>query len=127
MWNAFKQTNSYLRTGVSDVAQWLVNPASIHEDAGLILASLSGLRIQRCHELWYRLKMWLWGRPTAAVPIGRTPSLGTSMCRRCSPKRQKRQKTKQKELFSSRVNIMGFHLFHLIFTTTCEELLVLFL
>ena len=94
MWNAFKQTNSYLRTGVSVVAQWLVNPASIHEDAGLILASLSGLRIQRCHELWYRLKMWLWGRPAAAVPIGRTPSQETSIWCRCSPKKPK-NKTKQ--------------------------------
>ena len=32
---------------------------SIHEDMGLILASLSGLRIWHCHELWCKSKMWL--------------------------------------------------------------------
>ena len=29
-----------------------MNPTSIHEDVGQSLASLSGLRIQRCRELW---------------------------------------------------------------------------
>ena len=42
------------------------------------LASLSGLRIQRCHELWCsvgrRLSsgsplLWLWCRPAATTPI----------------------------------------------------------
>ena len=39
------------------------------------LASLSGLRIQRCGELWCRSQMspdvllWLWGRAAAAAPI----------------------------------------------------------
>ena len=30
------------------------------------LALLSGLRIQCCHELWYRLQTWL-GSPVAVV------------------------------------------------------------
>ena len=40
------------------------------------LASLSGLRIQRCRELWLGCKrgsdpalLWLWRRPVAAAPI----------------------------------------------------------
>ena len=49
------------------------------------LASLSGLRIRRCSELWYRLQtwlgsqvavavaevlLWLWRRPAAVASIG---------------------------------------------------------
>ena len=54
------------------------------------LASLSGLSIWHCHELWCRLHMrldlaWLWRRPAAVVPFS-TPSLGTCMCLRCGPK-----------------------------------------
>ena len=44
----------------------------------LSLASLSGLRIQCCHEMWYRVGhrhdldpalLWLWYRPAATAPI----------------------------------------------------------
>ena len=41
------------------MAQKITNPTSTHEIAGSILASLSGLRIQHCHKLWYRLQMRL--------------------------------------------------------------------
>ena len=59
------------------------------------LASLSGLRIQSCHELWCRLQMRL--RSDVAVALVQaggynsdsTPSLGTSICRRCGPKKTK--------------------------------------
>ena len=68
------------------------NPTRSHEVAGLI----SGLRIWRCRELWCRSQRQL--RIHVAVAVvwasGRssdsTPSLGTSICCRCSPdKRQK--------------------------------------
>ena len=45
--------------GVPIVVQWVKNLTSFHEEAGLILALLSGLRIQCCHELWYRLQILL--------------------------------------------------------------------
>ena len=70
------------------------------------LASLSGLRIQRCHELGCRSKMWLGSGIAVAVVqasscgSGWTPSLGTSMCRRCGPrkgKKTKKKKTKNKK------------------------------
>ena len=61
------------------------------------LASLSGLRIWCCHELWCRSwrssdpgLLWLWYRPAAASLI--QTSLGTSICHQCSPKKLKKNK-----------------------------------
>ena len=50
------------------MAQWLMNPAGIHEDADSIpLALLGGLRIWPFSELWCRLQMRLGSRVTVAV------------------------------------------------------------
>ena len=49
------------------MAHWLANLTGNHEVAGSILALLSGLRIQRCHELWCRLQMWLRSRVAVAL------------------------------------------------------------
>ena len=49
------------------------------------LASLNGLQIRSCCELWCR---------PAAVSSSSTPSLGTSICHRCSPKKQNKQTDK---------------------------------
>ena len=76
------------------VALQVKNPTSIHEDAGLTPASLSGLRIRRCCELWCRLQARLISCVAVAVLLAIscssdfTPSLGTSTCRRCSPKKR---------------------------------------
>ena len=59
------------------------------------LALLTVLRIQHCHELLCRLQTQL--RSGVAVTVVEasscssnvTPSLGTSICQRCSPKKQK--------------------------------------
>ena len=40
--------------GVPVMARWLTNPTRNHEVSGSISALLSGLRIQRCPELWCR-------------------------------------------------------------------------
>ena len=45
--------------GVPIVAQWLTNPTRNHEVVGSILASINGLRIRCCHELWGRLQTQL--------------------------------------------------------------------
>ena len=45
--------------GFPFVAQQLMDPTSIHEMLLGSLALLSGLRIQRCCEMWYRSQMWL--------------------------------------------------------------------
>ena len=65
------------------------------------LAWLSGLRIWLCCELWCRLQMWL-GSGIAVVQAGsysseQTPSLGTSMCHGCIPKKTKDKKKKKKK------------------------------
>ena len=66
----------------------------------LLLASLSGLRIRRCHELWCRSQMQLGSGVAVAVAWAGgyssdwTPSLETSICHECGPK-----KTKKKKLF----------------------------
>ena len=64
------------------------------------LASLSGLRIQHCHELWWRSQTWLRALVAVAVALAlamavagscssdSTPSLGTSICHRHSSKKQ---------------------------------------
>ena len=57
------------------------------------LASLSGLRIRWCHKLQRRLQMWFGSCVTMAQASSCTSnlilSLGTSTCRRCSPKKKK--------------------------------------
>jgi len=45
--------------GSSVVDLWVRNPASIHEDVGLIPGLALELMIQRCHELWCRSQMRL--------------------------------------------------------------------
>ena len=80
------------------VAQQVTNPTSIHEDAGLIPGLTQwGLRIQHCHELWCRSQRWLGSGIAVAVAQAGScssysiPSLGTSICCRCSPKKKKKK------------------------------------
>ena len=60
------------------------------------LASLSWLRIWRCHELWCWSQMWLGSGVAVAVVLASgyssdyTPSLGTSICHKHSPKKKKK-------------------------------------
>ena len=62
------------------------------------VALLSGLTIRRCHELWCRLQSWLGSGVAMAVAVAGscssdlTPSLGTSICPRCGPKKQTNKK-----------------------------------
>ena len=66
------------------------------------LAPLSVLGIWCCRELWCRSQMWLWSGVAVAVVSASsyssdsTPSLGTSICRGCSPKKQQ-QTNKQRQ------------------------------
>lgn len=52
----------YSTLGILVVAQWVMNPTSIHEDA-----SLGGLSIWHCCKRWYRSQMRL--RPQVAVAV----------------------------------------------------------
>ena len=68
------------------------------------LASLIRLRILRCHGLWCRLQMWFRSRVAVVVVQASgyspdsTPSLGTSICHKCGPKKTKKKKKKKKEV-----------------------------
>ena len=65
------------------------------------LTLLSELRIRHCRELWYRAQMWLGSHIAVAVLQAGScssnwiPSLGTSICCRYSPKKQKKEKEKK--------------------------------
>ena len=84
------------------MAQWLMT--SIHEDVAL----LSELRIQRQCEMWSRLQTRLRFQVAVAVVKASgyssdlTPSLGTSMCSKYSPK-----KKRGRDLFLSHATWMG--------------------
>ena len=80
------------------MAQWLTNLTRNMRFRVRALVLLSGLRIRHCHELWCRLQTRL--RPCIAIAVvqasscscNSTPSLGTSICCRWSPKKQNKQK-----------------------------------
>ena len=70
------------------------------------MASLSGLKIWRCCELWYRsqtcgldlMLLWLWRRPAAVAPIGPLdwePPYAASVALK-----KKKEKKKEKERMS---------------------------
>ena len=65
------------------------------------LTLLSGLRIWHCRELWCKVQTQLGSGIAVAVvqasscSSNQTPSLGTSICRDCGPKKPKNKKTKQ--------------------------------
>jgi len=68
------------------------------------LASLSGLKIQHCHELWRRSKtqlelLWLWCRPAATTLI-RPPAWESPYATGVALKRRKTKKEKINKLFS---------------------------
>ena len=73
------------------MAQWLTNLTRT-------LALLSGLRMRCCPELWCRLQTRLGSRiAVALVQAGgnssdQTPSLRTSMCHGCGPRKDKKKK-----------------------------------
>ena len=69
------------------------------------LASLSGLRICYYCKPWHGSQIWLRSRIAVAVAYtvscysNVTPSLGTSICHRCSPKKKKTLRNKFSKVY----------------------------
>ena len=83
------------------MAQRLTNLTGIHEDTGLIPASLSGLRTQHCCELCCRSQTWLRSRIAVAPAQAGTRNHNrplaweTPICHRSGPKKEKQKKKKK--------------------------------
>ena len=92
----FTALNSIFKGVPGVVQQKLILPVFMRMQVRS-LASLSGSRIQRCHDLWCRSQTWLGSHfAVAVVEAGScssilTPSLGTSICHTCSPKKPKKR------------------------------------
>ena len=88
--------------GSSPHGSVVVNPTSIYETRVWSLASLNGLRIWHCYELWFRSQTQLWSGIAMAVAQASsynsdsTRSLGISVCRKCGLKKIKKN---QEEFF----------------------------
>ena len=87
------------------MAQWVENPNSVCEDAGSILASLSGLRIgiavscgvgRRCSS--DLVMLWLWCRLAAAAPncpLAWEPPYAASAALKTKKKKKKKKEQKK--------------------------------
>ena len=92
------------------------------------MASLNGLRIWCCHELCCRLQTRLRSGIAMAVAMASnydsdfTPSLETSICCGCSPKRQKKKRTKKENITTGPIDIRKKRLFHKLYVNKFENL-----
>ena len=105
--NILKKNQGFMFT-LGKMKKWGVPVVAQQQQTGLVsmrmqvqsLSSLSGLRIQPLHELWW-LQTWLGSQVAVAVAQASscssdlTPSLGIYTCCRCGPKKTG-QKTKRK-------------------------------
>ena len=112
------------------MAQWLTSLPSIMRTRVQSLASLSGLKIWSCHELWCRSQMRLGSHVVVAVAgiysSDWTPSLEISVCHGCSPKRPK-DKIKQGNICQMIRPTHNIIMFNLLFSIVRGNLLLLLL
>ena len=115
--------------GVPVVAQlkriWL---ASMRSQVQSLAVLSGGLRIWRCRELWCSLQMWLGSCVAVAVvqagpcSSSLTPSLGTSICHLCGPKKTKQNKTKCPTCFLAPDRLLIHDSSHLSFSPSQKQL-----
>ena len=79
-----------------------MNPTRIHEDVGLTPGLTQWVKDPALPELWCRSQTQLGSDVSVAVAVAgscssdSTPSLGTSTCFRCSPKKTKDRKKRDR-------------------------------
>ena len=98
-----KEQKHISKWGSSRCGSAETNLTSIHKDTGSIPDLARWLRIWHCLELWYRSQMQVGSGMAVAVvqacdySSDSAPSLGTSMCPRCGPKKTKTKKETKKQ------------------------------
>ena len=82
------------------MAQPVKNPTSTHEDKGLIPGLAQLVKGPALPKLWCKLQTWLGSHVAMAVVSNGScssnspPSLGTSICPGCGPKKTKEKKSR---------------------------------
>ena len=100
--------------GIPVVEQWKRIQLGTMKLRVLSLASLSGLSIQHCCELWCRSQgdlalLWLWHRPADVTPVGPLawePPYATGVALKSQKKKKKKKKSTLLEVVCFNTNII---------------------
>ena len=96
------------------------------------LASLSGLSIWHCRELWCCLELWCRLRSYNAVVQASscssdwTASLETSMCFKCSPKKQTNKKNQKTKKENKHIDMDPYHYFYCLHSISVRSYITIY-